>query len=475
MRPLGRINKEILKLALPSILANITIPLVGMVDLAVAGHLDAMEVWTVAQMIGGIAIGSMLFDLLYWNFTFLRVGTGGLVAQAYGKVISTYPMNVRRGHIPLDYHSEGALEECGKILLRALGVALGIGLVLIAIQHIFLKGAFFVVSCTPEVMELATSYFLIRIWAGPATLSMMALKGWFIGMQDSMSPMITDLVVNFTNIIASILLSRHIGFAGIAAGTVLAQYTGLVVATCIILFRYIRPVFSRFDFRKVLHSFEGAQTRKFFVMNTDLFFRSACFIAIYIGYTIISARYGDVLLSSATIMMKLLMIFSYFIDGFAYAGEAMAGKYIGAQNPRLLRSTVKYNFLWSGLVALIFVLLYSAGGRILLKIMTDDPTVLEASLQFIPWLVLMPVAGCAAFTWDGLYIGATASKPIRNSMLWATLAFYLVFFAGMWLTEDSSGAMGIHLLLAAYFAHLIARSIHLSIKAKRMVFTIPFA
>ena len=218
------INRDILKLALPSILANITVPLVGMVDIAIAGHLDT----SAATMIGGIAIGSMLFDLLYWNFGFLRIGTGGLAAQSYGR---------------------GDRRECAKILARALGLSLVIALLLILIQWIFVKAAFLVVDCTPEVQQLATKYFFIRIWAAPATLSLMALKGWFIGMQDSVSAMICDVTVNGTNILMSFLLALGltvggitlvpaIGFSGIAAGTVIAQWTGLITALLLVVFKY---------------------------------------------------------------------------------------------------------------------------------------------------------------------------------------------------------------------------------------------
>ena len=304
-----QINQDILKLALPSILANITVPLVGMVDIAVAGHLDT----NAATMIGGIAIGSMLFDLLYWNFGFLRVGTGGLTAQAFGKQ---------------DW------KECARILTRALGISLGIAFCLILIQWIFVKAAFLVVDCTPQVRELASRYFFIRIWAAPATLSLMALKGWFIGMQDSVSAMAVDLIVNGMNILMSFVLALGIpavgyegmGFGGIAAGTVVAQYSGLLAALLIVAFKYWRPAVSlmcRDDFRGL---FKGEETRRFFVMNADLFVRSLCFIAIYIGFTVISARYGDLLLAVSSIMMKLLMIFSYFTDGFAYAGEALTGR-----------------------------------------------------------------------------------------------------------------------------------------------------
>ena len=215
------INKEILKLAIPSILANITVPIVGMVDIAVAGHLDTQA----ATMIGGIAIGTMLFDLLYWNFGFLRVGTGGLTAQAFGR---------------------GDRKECARIFTRAVGIAMACAFALIAIQWIFVKAAFLVVDCTPEVQELASRYFFIRIWAAPATLSLMAFKGWFIGMQDSVSPMVTDLVVNGMNVLMSFVLALGVGaigyegmgFAGIAAGTVVAQYSGLLTAVLLLLLKY---------------------------------------------------------------------------------------------------------------------------------------------------------------------------------------------------------------------------------------------
>ena len=444
------INKEILKLAIPSILANITVPIVGMVDIAVAGHLDTQA----ATMIGGIAIGTMLFDLLYWNFGFLRVGTGGLTAQAFGR---------------------GDRKECARIFTRAVGIAMACAFALIAIQWIFVKAAFLVVDCTPEVQELASRYFFIRIWAAPATLSLMAFKGWFIGMQDSVSPMITDLVVNGMNVLMSFVLAlgvgaigyEGIGFAGIAAGTVVAQYSGLLTAVLLLLLKYRKNTVSTLCRADLKDVFKGSETRRFFVMNTDLFVRSLCFIAIYIGFTVISARYGDLLLAVSSIMMKLLMIFSYFTDGFAYAGEAMTGKYIGAKDGAMLRQTVKWTFVWSMGIAVIFMGIYQFAGVPLLRMMTSDPTVVEASKEYLPWLLLMPVIGCAAFTWDGIYIGATASKAIRNSMLWAVVGFAVVWFAGILFLNRF--VQPIHLLMAAYFAHLLARTVYLSVRYRKTV------
>ena len=447
------INKDILKLAIPSILANITVPIVGMVDIAVAGHLDT----NAATMIGGIAIGSMLFDLLYWNFGFLRVGTGGLAAQAFGR---------------------GDRRECARILARAVGIALACALVLIAIQWLFVRAAFLVVDCTPQVRELASRYFFIRIWAAPATLGLMAFKGWFIGMQDSVSAMVVDLVVNGMNILMSIVLAlgfniggwhyEGMGFAGIAAGTVAAQYSGLLTALLIIAFKYIRSTFVYMDSDDLKSVFRGSETKRFFVMNADLFVRSLCFIAIYIGFTVISARYGDVLLAVSSIMMKLLMIFSYFTDGFAYAGEALTGRYIGAKDAPMVRQTVRWTFVWSMGIAVIFMGIYHFAGVPMLKMMTSDMTVVTAARDFLPWLLLMPVIGCAAFTWDGIYIGATASKAIRNSMLWAVVAFFCVWVAGL-AFPDLSAEGSMHILMGAYFAHLLARTVYLTVRYKALI------
>ena len=464
------INKDILKLALPSILANITVPIVGMVDVAVAGHLDSPSGQSgvgAATMIGGIAVGSMLFDLLYWNFGFLRVGTGGLAAQAYGS---------------------GDRAECTRVLTRSLGIALSCALLLIAIQWLFVKAAFVFVDCTPEVRDLASQYFFIRIWAAPATLALMALKGWFIGMQDGVSAMLTDLTVNGMNVLMSVVLALGVslggwhyegmGFSGVAAGTVVAQYAGLFVAAVLLWVKYRRSTLSALKLSHLRGVFSGNQMRRFMTMNADLFVRSLCFIAIYIGFTVISARYGDTLLAVSSILMKLLMIFSYFTDGFAYAGEALVGKFIGAGDRFMYRQAVKWTFVWSMSIALIFIGIYYFAGVPMLQLMTSDAAVVEASVEYLPWLLLMPVVGCAAFTWDGIYIGATASRQMRNSMLWAVVSFVAVWvlcnmvlgnFPSLFLLGDGSecfNRVSMHFLMAAYFAHLLARTVYLTARSK---------
>jgi MATE family multidrug resistance protein len=266
------------------------------------------------------------------------------------------------------------------------------------------------------------------------------------------------------------------GFAGIAAGTVAAQYSGLLTALVLLLAKYRRNTMSTLSAADMQDVFKGSETRRFFVMNADLFVRSLCFIAIYIGFTVISARYGDLLLAVSSIMMKLLMIFSYFTDGFAYAGEAMTGKYIGAKDEIRLRQTIRWTFVWSMGIAVLFMGIYHFAGVPLLRMMTSDSAVVEASREYLPWLLLMPVIGCAAFTWDGIYIGATASRSIRNSMLWAVVGFAAVWFFGIFILNRTASAvssrydnLAMHILMAAYFAHLLARTIYLSAKYRKIV------
>ena len=333
-------------------------------------------------------------------------------------------------------------------------------------------------DCTPEVKELATRYFCIRIWAAPATLSLMVFKGWFIGMQDGVSPMITDLVVNIINTAISIILAigisvgeisfQGMGFDGIALGTVIAQYSGLLAALAIIIIKYRNMVFKGFGIRSVIISFKGDETRRFFSLNTDLFIRSLCFIGIYIGFTTIAAHYGDLILAAGSILMKIMMLFSYFTDGFAYAGEALTGRFIGCRDSDGFKNTVKWVFIWSMGIAVIFIAIYAAAGDWLLGIMTSDNEVKDMSHHYLLWLMLMPVAGCAAFTWDGIYIGATAARTMRNAMLLAIIAFFAIWIAGraVFIGDDilSSGPAALHILLAAYFAHLVIRTVYLTIR-----------
>lgn len=449
------LNRDILKLALPSILANITVPLVGMVDIAIAGHLNGEA----AALIGGISIGTLLFDLLYWNFSFLRVGTGGLTAQAYGRD---------------DMHSAAAT------LVRSTGVSIMIAFACILLQWIFVDISFMFIKCTPYVRELAESYFYIRIWAAPATLTLMALKGWFIGMQDSVSAMAADLIVNGMNIVCSIALAmgipalgyEGIGFNGIAAGTVLAQYAGLISSASIIFVKYRKRVFSGFKAADIVNAFRDSHMKRFFHLNADLFVRSLCIMAVYAGITVISARYGDMMLAVSSILVQIMMLFSYFTDGFAYAGEALIGKFTGRKDVASVRLTVRYVFIWSLGVASMFMLLYAFCSEPMLRILTSDNSVISSSMEFIPWLIPKPIIGCAAFTWDGIYVGATASKPIRNSSIWAVIGFFVVWFSSAFIMKTAiadNQAIAVHILMAAFLVHLVIRMIYETVLYRRSI------
>lgn len=436
-------NKQILKLAVPSILANITIPLVGMVDIAISGRLGS------AAAIGAIAVGSMIFDLLYWNFAFLRVGTAGLTAQAYG----------RNDHEACTRHfSQGILSA----LLSAAAILL--------IQYLFVELCFLLINCSAEVEQLARKYFFIRVWAAPATLALFVFKGWFIGMQNTVCPMAIDIVVNVVNLCASFWLGLHtpMGFSGIAAGTVIAQYTGVLLSIVLMLI-YYRKHLRLFSFKK---QFKWKDLRSFYVMNTHLFVRSLCFMLIYCGFTSLSARYGDTPLAVGSMLMKLLMLFSYFIDGFAYAGEALCGRYIGAKDKASLRNAIHWLFVWSAGIGLISTIAYTVGGEWMLRLMTSESTVLEASRPYLVWLTWMPLVSCAAFMWDGIYIGATASVPIRNAMIYAGAAFYVVYFSCEYILPTIADFCmdGLQALMFAYFAHLVVRAIYLSLNAKKHVY-----
>lgn len=446
-----RINKEIFSLALPSILANITVPLVGMVDIAVAGHLGASSV----AAIGGISVGTLMFDVLYWNFGFLRAGTGGLTSQAYGK---------------------GDWECCSQMLLRGVGSAFALALAILLLQWPFQKLFFLFVNCSDEVKALAVKYFLIRVTCAPATLSLMAFRGWFIGMQDTVSAMATDLVVNGVNVLASIVLAMGVpslgfhgmGFPGVALGTVVAQYTGLVMALLIVVRKYSRTIRISVDRKSLAAAFEGGAMKRFVSVNTDLFVRSVCLIAVYLGFTAVSARFGDTLLATCSIMMKLLMIFSYFTDGFAFAGEAMTGKYIGMKNTAMVRSTVRWTFGWSMGIGLFFVGIYSFTGMPLFRLMTDEASVIASASAFIPWLVLIPLVGCPAFTWDGIYTGATATREMRDSNIGCVIVFFGTWFLGAALLRPEGNAQ-VHLLFVAYYAHLVWRSVYQTVKYRPAV------
>ena len=425
-------NRQILRLAIPSILANITIPLVGLVDTIIVGHISD------AHAIGGIAIGTMLFDLLYWNFGFLRVGTSGMTAQAYGR---------------------GDNQHCARLLTQSVTIALVGAMIIWALQWLFVTAVLAVVPCSQQVSAFAREYFFIRIWAAPATLCLMAFKGWFIGMQDTVSPMAIDIVVNVVNMVVSYVLAVYTPLValGVAYGTLAAQFTGLLLSLVIILWKY-QYVWRGVSLWRLAKDKQGIGN--LITLNANLFVRSLCFMIVYVGFTSLSSLYGDTDLAVCSILMKLFMLFSYFVDGFAYAGEALVGKYVGeqqvySQKESSLARVVRLLFIWSLGVGCLFTLIFALLASPIYHIMTSDLLVINRLADFTPWLVAMPIISTLAFMWDGVFAGATAGKQIRNAMIYAAIGFVIGYVAlyHWW---------GIQALFVGYFLHLLARVLYLT-------------
>lgn len=418
-----RTDRQILHIALPSIVSNITVPLLGLIDVSIVGHLGA------ASYIGAIAVGGMLFNMIYWLFGFLRMGTGGLTAQAYGR------------------HD---LQEVTRILLRSLSISLLLALVLLLLQYPIRNIAFMCMDTSEEVRQLATLYFHICIWGAPATLGLYGFTGWYIGMQNSRFPMFIAITQNIVNIAASLffVFVLKMKVEGVALGTLVAQYAGLGMA-CLLWLAYYRPL------RKYLRQkalFDRTEMKRFFQVNRDIFFRTLCLIAVTVFFTSTGAAYGDVVLAVNALLMQLFTLFSYFMDGFAYAGEALSGKYIGAKDNQSLRLTIRHLFKWGIALSLLFTLLYGAGGKSFLGLLTNDTSVISASEEYIYWVLAIPLAGFSAFLLDGICIGATATHLMLRSMLVASASFFLLYYG----LHDT---LGNHALWMAFIVYLALRGI----------------
>ncbi|MBT3241630.1 MAG: MATE family efflux transporter [Bacteroidetes bacterium] len=429
-------NKKILRLAIPNIISNITIPLVGMVDLAILGHLES-EIY-----IGAIAIGGLIFNVLYWGFGFLRMGTSGFTAQAYGK---------------RDF------SEVTALLGRALIVALGGAAFLIIMNGPIGWLSFKVINGSQEVEALAREYYNIRIFAAPATIGLYALTGWFIGMQNTRFPMIIAIVVNVLNLVFNLYFIYVAGMKsdGVAWGTLLAQYSGLILGI-FLFWRYYRKLLKYWS-TKVLLQVDAI--KRFFLVNRDIFIRTLCLIFVFTFFTSQSAATDDTILAVNTILLQFFMLFSFVADGFAYAAEALIGRFIGAKNYKAMLRSIRLLFMWGLFISIPFTVAYAFWGDQFLFILTDNAKVIEASKPYLIWILFVPLAGFPSFLWDGIYIGATASKGMRNTMLIATfLVFVPVFFA----TRNSMENHGLWLALILF---LVARGASQTFLAKKHIYT----
>lgn len=427
-------NKEILRLAIPNIISNLTVPLLGMVDMALMGRMGS------PVYIGAIALGGIIFSVIYMGFGFLRMGTTGFTAQAYGRANKL---------------------DIGYALYRALAIALLIALLLIAFQKQLGWFSFLLLDGSDEVKALAADYFFIRIWAAPATLGLYAFMGWFVGMQNTLIPMYIAIVINLLNVGFNLVFVVWLGMDvdGVAWGTVLAQYSGLLLAIGFYLIKYQKYRIKL----SIPLLIEKKELTRFFKVNTDILIRTMLLILTLSFFTSKSAGIGDETLAINSIILQFFFLFSYFMDGFAYAGEALTGKFIGASNRQKLKQLIKKIFVWGLSLSLPFILLYALIPSLLIGLITNDLALIESSKAYHIWMLLIPITTFAAFIWDGIFVGATASAAMRNSMLIAVL---LVFFPAWMLLHNLWENHG---LWIAFHLFMLSRAVTMSLMARKAV------
>ena len=451
-------------------MSNITVPLLGLVDVAITGHLGA------AAYIGAIALGGMIFNLVYWIFGFLRMGTSGLTAQAYGK-------------------KSPSGRDLGDLLLwlfRSQVIGWGIALALLLLQWPIRELALLIMQPTDEVRALTVTYFNICIWGAPATLGLFGLNGWFIGMQNAKLPMWIAIFLNTVNIVCSLLfvLVLKWDIRGVALGTVIAQYSGLAVGLFFMMKKY-GWVFSRYPHHHSLQyttrakisliisdSLHWPALRRFFKVNGDIFLRTVCLATVFTFVTAASGHISKEILAIDTLLMQFFTLFSYIMDGFAYAGESLVGRYIGARDSRSLHLSVRLLLLWGLALTVLFTVLYAIGGDWFLRIFSNDPSLIDGAHTYLFWTLIIPVCGFTAFLFDGIFVGATASRAMRNCMFVATLAFFAVYFLGTRLILGNAivtpqvQIQWNHILWTAFVTYLALRGILQALCLKKSVFNL---
>ena len=376
----------------------------GLVSTAIVGRWSGDE-----AMIGALALGVSIFNFIYWNCSFIRMGTSGLTAQAYGA---------------------GDFHETTAMLVRAIVISLAMGVLCVIFQKPLGELSLWLMNGD----DVVAKYFYARIWAIPAGILLFGFYGWFVGMQNGVIPMAISITVNSLHVLFSywFVFSFNMGIEGIAYASVASQWIGLILAV-ILLVSFFRKSFRPIKFTEVMNF--GAM-RRFFKVNGDIIVRTFCNVGVYTFFTAASARMGsDAVLAVNTTLMQLLMLFSYMNDGFAYAAEAMTGRFIGAKDLPSLKKCLRYCVVWTFATAAIAISLYLAGWEWLFKFFLHNAdeenllNVLSVAKQYIGWIVVIPLFAALPFMLDGVYAGATLTRAMRNSMLWATIIFFVVFYA----------------------------------------------
>ena len=425
-------HKEILSLAIPSIVTNITVPLLGLVDVAIVGHMGD------ASYIGAIAVGTMMMNVICWLFGFLRMGTSGMTSQAYGR---------------------GDSKEAATILFQAIALGAAIGILFVLFQPLLLRLFLFFMRPSDEIRAFASVYFHVCVFGLPAALVMYGLTGWFIGMQDTRTPMTVSIFQNIVNIMTSLLLVYVFGMKveGVALGTLTAQYSGLLLALYILRRKYAshyQLLFSQFTLKPGDYSsFSYKHTlNRFFRVNRDIFLRTLFLVAVNAAFTSVGSRQGDVILAVNTLLFQFFTLYSYIMDGFAYAGEAICGKYYGAGNAPSFHACIRRLFAWGVIMTVVYTAAYHFGANDILHVLSNEQTVIEASEPYLLWVALIPVAGMGAFIWDGVFIGITDSRGMLLSCFVAAIVFAIML--SLFFTT-----MGNHALWLALLSYLLARGV----------------
>ena len=390
-------NREILRLAIPNILSNISVPLLSTVDTVLMGQVSASH-------LGAIGLGGMIFNFLYWNFGFLRMGTTGMTAQAFGAEDQN---------------------EMSSLLYRVCLVATGLSLLIILFSGPLGALLLDALQVQPSQRGLVMEYYQIRIYDAPATLLLYGLLGWFFGMQDAVSPLMITVIVNLTNILLSVYLvqSLDLGIYGAALGTVVAQYFGVGLAFLLILWRYRHRL--TFIKDKV---FASQKLVSFFKINFDIFLRTLCLSTAFFFFYSQSSVNGETVLAVNVIIQQFLNWMSYGIDGFAYAAESLVGKSIGAKNLTKTHSMIKRVLLWGLILATFYSGIYAIWYEELVTVFNSSQELLILAKDYYWWAIAFPILGFACYIWDGIFVGLTASKSMRNTMFVSLLLYLATYY-----------------------------------------------
>lgn len=391
------IHHRVWHIAGPIIISNISVPLLGAVDTAVMGHLPD------AKYLGGVAIGAMVFTFIYWGFGFLRMGTGGLTAQAFGAKDS---------------------DEVRACLARAAVIGIPAALILIVLQVPIASLAFSLVNASGEVEVLAQEYFFVRIWGAPATLMNFALLGWFIGVQNTRAALIHQLALNGVNIVLDLVfvLGFAWGVAGVAAATAIADAVAVMIGILLAL-PVLRRLGGAFIRAKIM---ETAKLRRTIALNIDIFIRTICLVSAFAYFTAQGAAFGNVVLAANAVLLNFQTFMAHALDGLAHAAEALGGGAIGARDRKAFRDAVRVSMFWGIVVAIGFALVYLVAGPLIIDGLTGIEEVREAARQFLPWTIAMPLVAVFPFVLDGVFLGGTRGATMRNAMI-ASLGIYVAF------------------------------------------------